>query len=403
MSFIIEKRNSLTVFFVSLYFFVLSFGFLGNYQVVLNLCFSTLFLIIMYSSDIEVRFTKNSIFILLLLLLYSTFIYLFIVLPEYGSESLNRYVTQCVRLFSYFMIFVCGFNLKPFISICILKKILNFFLSCLILSGLLQLLLYNFNLPVWGISLQRNYSAIDLVSGFRVNGFVGEPKTYGVIMACATFYFYKQYSSSSNIQHFLLMLVSFVLLIKTSSGNAILAFIFGFFVVNYKFLSIKRAFLGFVFCFLFIYFLYQFQDYIIVRDSHKEIFSSLLINFDVNVFDDLIKLPLNTWIDKFYLLPFGYGFGLLHYFSLEYIGLATWFKPDYGYISSNISFINMISDFGFVVYFSMVIKILRLMFKSNDEYTSIALIILIPFFIGAIHVLPVFFLIGYLFRESYSR
>ncbi|WP_133152836.1 hypothetical protein [Vibrio breoganii] len=266
--------------------------------------------------------------------------------------------------------------------------------------GFLQFALYSLNLPYWNLSLNRNFSAIDSYLGFRPSGLLGEPKYLSVFIAMALFINFKA-SGFKKAHNVLLSLALIFLFYKTGSGNGILAFILGSiitysFFTSRQFVIIKALCIFSVILFLAIYF----KDYIFVRESHQKILTNI---FDLSYQDDLVKLPIYAWLANLQYVVLGWGYGLIHYFSLEFLPLADWFELRYGYIDSNIGLISFISNFGVTGLMIFCYAFVKAK-KVNRSFDMFVLLLTsyITIFVGASHTYPSYLIMGYIFSVSRS-
>lgn len=334
-------------------------------------------------------------------------IYFIVVYANYHLESQSRFSIQFIRLFFIFLSIIIGYNLARYISPQQYDKAIAVLFVFVLLTGGVQFILMELNLPVWGISSQRNYIAADLNLGKRVNGLIGEPKAFGVVSAMAFWFFAKRWIKLNKIVYLLLTLSSFFLLYRSGSANAYLAFVFTSLIYSLNKINGFKLFISFLlFSILSFSIVLVFKDYIFVRESHKLVIDSLLSGeLDINIFDDLVKLVLAVWIEDFQYIIFGWGFGLIHFFSINHLDMATWFTIDHGYIDSNVGILSFISNFGIFGLTLLLCLIYRLLkiYSEDEKLAGIISLCIVPIIIGSPHVLPVFVTLGYLINYKTAK
>lgn len=334
---------------LKLYFFLSHFGlFLPIIKIfVALLSIKEITTIIINGSEKNIylnRFARNLILVYIYFLLYSVFCFLLILYLFSYNNVLIRFLTQQVSLFLLFFQIYLGFLLAMKINP---NKINNYFQSIVYILfgfGFYQIFSFKYGLPYIG------HYAYDLKFGLRVSSLCGEPKFFSSILVISLFYF-KDLIIITKTKIFikiLFLILLLYLLIKAGSGNGYLSFII-LLILNIYLWRPKLLLFGVAFITLIVFLFLNNYEILNLRPSHVVIIESIKVGqISFNGWDDLIVLPLLSWIKYPYFLISGYGFNLNHFFALEFINSATWLDGN-TYINGNFSIIDYISSFGIIL------------------------------------------------------
>lgn len=271
---------------------------------------------------------------------------------EYSmSAVLHRFEIQLFRfIFILFDIYI-GLKLFEYLDEKTVIKILLSSIILIVLLALYQNIAYMYNLPLWGLYFSHNEKfAIDSITGYRNSSLCGEPKYLSVYMAVA-FFFVKDLSKKylKKIFAYLLMVLILFVFLKTSSANGLLAFLI-LIAINIYLYSRKIFYVSILLIPILSYLFLNYYEYIIFRPSHLLILDAIMnSSIDMSYMDDLVYLPWLSWINFSFMLPLGYGLGLLHYYAANFIYMAKWFNLNEGYIDSNVALLSYISNFGIIL------------------------------------------------------
>jgi len=389
------------------YFFIIYFSiFLSviKFYVVL-LAFIKVTSIIRYKS-IKTKineFYKKIILIYSFYFIYSIlcFIFIFFYFSFSASSILIRFISQQFSLILLFFQIYIGFQIAHRFKPNDINRFYKIIIYVLVFFGVYQFLAFQYGLPYVGLY------AYDIDFGLRVSSLCIEPKYFSSVLVISFFYFIeliRNYRSNRTVKFFFLLLI-ILLLYRSGSGNGYLSFIILFLVNLYVWKPRLILFTSLLVLFLCIWFVSNYELFNL-RASHVIIIESIKnrqISFQG--WDDLIVLPLMSWIKYPFFLIFGFGFNLNHFFASEFIQQATWLDGN-TYINGNISIIDFISNFGFflpiILFIYLTIKTKKALTRevSRDLKSVIKLAyytFVVGFFIGGNISIPFFSSVGMLF------
>lgn len=332
---------------------------------------------------------------------YSILCFIFLFFYFSTSNLLERFISQQFSLILLFFQIYIGFQISHRFKPCDIISFYHIIIFILVFFGVYQFLAYQFSLPYVGLY------AYDIDFGLRVSSLCSEPKYFSSVLVIAFFYYIeltRTYRSNRTFKFLFIGLIIF-LLYRSGSANGYLSFIILFFV----FLSVwKPKLILFSTLFLLFSCVWLVSNYELfnLRSSHVIIIESIKngqISFQG--WDDLIVLPLMSWIKYPYFLVLGFGFNLNHFFASEFVQQATWLDAN-TYINGSFSIIDLISNFGILfplflfVYLSIKTQKILIMEVSKDLKLVVKLAyytFVVGFFIGGNVSIPFFSSIGMLF------
>lgn len=347
----------------------------------------------------------------LIVCIWSLFLYL---IRDSTGIFFSRYISQLAKLSTVFMEVFVGIFLARRLSVEYMKSAVLKTFIFILLMGIYQYVAIKFGLPHWGLYIWKNVVEVDLNFGSRINSLMGEPKYFAILCSVLSCYYLHRLFCSFNVRNILLFSASVWCLYNTGSALGITsAFIPTLYVIYRRYVDfpityklILSILISFSFVFLLLYY-ERLEFSFTLRESHYKLLDDFSFASEfIYYLDDLIKIPLLTWIDYPYLVIFGFGYGLLHIFSIDNLNYASWFSIEYGYIDSNLGFVSMISNFGLILFLLYSIYIPKWVKKSSvdsSERLFFLLTIFIPVFFGAVDLMPSFLLIGFVLGKALGK
>jgi hypothetical protein len=312
---------------------------------------------------------------------------------------LARFITQQFSMFLLFFQIYMGYQIALRFKANEINMFFKYIIYVLIIFGLYQFFAYNFGFPYIGLY------AYDTDFGLRISSLCGEPKFFSSVLVISIFYIKDKIKSDRNIKNIFVLLLLIYLLYRAGSGNGYLSFII-LLIANMYLWKPKLLLLGLSFITIFVFFFISNYEYFNLRASHVVIIESIKTGqISFQGWDDLIALPLMSWLKYPFFLISGFGFNLNHFFALEFLKYATWLDGN-TYINGNFSIIDYISSFGILLPVVLFIHLTRktqkyLKRKRSDELKLLVrftyYIFVVGFFIGGNISIPFFASIGILF------
>ena len=324
-----------------------------------------------YTQTVRFKINKkvfNFSLVILIFLLVNSIVSLFYIDTYFSyplNETIQRFAMQIFRLILFTLQIYLGFIILKVMNKKLFIKILLYSIVLTVVLALYQNIAFRYNLPMWGLYLMDNEKlAIDIVAGFRNSALCGEPKYLAVYMAVALFFVKDISKGKSQIYYYPLFLVILYVFFKASSANGMMALLLLLIItlyIDYKKLFYIMLLSTPILATIFV----QYYEYIILRPSHLRLIESLInSSLDMSQMDDLVYLPWLSWKEYSFMLPFGFGLGLMHYYAAEFIAQATWFNINKGYIDSNIAIMSYISNFGIILYLLIILFFTKIMKKK---------------------------------------
>jgi hypothetical protein len=379
------------------------------------------------SSTIYLSFIKNEYIvnkhalqtlILLLFYIFVAFVLSIVYIYSHFDYNLtfviNRFETQLIRFVLIMTEVYIGFKILSYLSEKKLIALLFYSLLVTIVLAIYQNIAYKYNLPMWGLFFSHNDKfAIDQVTGFRNNALLGEPKYLSVYMAVSLFMLYDLSTFYiKKIYAYILLALAVFIFLNTSSANGLIAF-FILFLLNIYIKNKKIFFILLLGLPSLTYLFLNNYELFIFRPSHLLLLDALTSgSLNMSMMDDLVFLPYLAWLNYDFMLPFGFGLGLLHFYAANFIDEARWFNLSAGYIDSNVALISYISNFGLILVTLSVLYMLysvhkNLIFFKELERQMLIKFSIYSFFVGLLIggnlTVMMFFSIGLIIYYSQLR
>jgi hypothetical protein len=362
-----------------------------------------LFLIVLVMDGKNVKLNKSIVGVYVFLVIWSIVVFQ---IKLIDGVNFSRFYMQQIKLLAIIFEITLGFYLIQKMRMERIVLPMLFVLKLLVILGVYQVIAIKFNLPNWAMYYDSNKIAYDAGFGQRISSLAGEPKYFAVVLSLLISYlFYKLLTSSASRFDLVFLFLSFICLYYSASAlgyvATALALLISFIWAYNNIATSRKLYVAYVLmifvCYILLFSKFDIYD-IFSRASHKELLEGIAFNLDtVLIFDDLVKIPLLVWINHFYYIITGYGYGLLHLFALEFIGEASWYSVEMGYIDSNVGFISQVSNYGVVLFSVFIVSAYKLSkntILNKDTSVFLFVVITIPFIIGAIDLVPSYFFFG---------
>ncbi|MFA5329307.1 MAG: hypothetical protein WC384_16050 [Prolixibacteraceae bacterium] len=298
-------------------------------------------------------FTKSLSLVYFYYVVYSIFCFLIILYLFPYSGVFPRFVTQQFSMGLLFFQIYLGYQIALKLEPIEINKIFQKIIYFISFIAIYQIIANYTGLPYIGKYV------MDSNFGLRISSLSGEPKHFSSILVLAIFSLKDRIMNDITKHKFYLtifLILLIYLFLRTGSGNGYLSL----FIITIMSIYLWRPKLLLIACLIFsvgiLWFLNNYEIFNL-RASHVMIIESIKsFKLSLLVWDDLVALPLMSWIKYPFFLVSGFGFNLNHFFAYEFMNYATWLDG-IKYIDSNISIISIISNFGVILPITLFIYI----------------------------------------------